>query len=291
MTPRSIRRAAERKARKLARKAEKANLHTAEPSVPVELPPAPADFSEICLPPRSANLPPVDPPRSNPMSANPTPADLPPISAARLAANRANAQHSRGPVTDAGKAVSCRNNFRHGLAGSFMILSWEKEEEFDELYENLRAEHQPTGPTEVLLVESMAQHYWLRQRAMKLQYLSFRSDAPMVLDQKEFALYLRYQTTHDRAFHKALNLLIQLKRNRAREQAASQIGFESQKHKRAAEERKQAAEQRKQSAEKRCEELHHFAVSLAEAKVDHQKVLTLGARMPQTITALAERAA
>ncbi len=180
---------------------------------------------------------------------------------AQIAANKENAQHSCGPKTEAGKAASSMNNFRHGLAGSFMIMEWEKREEFDELFDNLRAEHNPDGPTEALLVESMTQHYWLRTRALKLQHLCFRSDLPHCEQPGELATYLRYQTTHQRAFHKCLNDLLKV---RAEKRKAA-IGFESQQHKQAGEARKQAAENRKQ-------ELHPMRVMLAEAEADHQEM-------------------
>ena len=54
------------------------------------------------------------------------------------------------------------------------------------------------------------------------------------------------------------------------------IGFESQKHKEAEETRRQANENRKQ-------DLHRWAVMLAEAKVDHQQVLTLDASLARDI--------
>ena len=199
--------------------------------------------------------------------------------ASQIEANRANAQHSTGPITPEGKAAVAQNNFRHGLAGSFMILDWENREEFDELVENLRAEHRPSSPTEVLLVESMARHYWLRQRAQRLQCLCFHNELPMVPEQnqKEFALYLRYQTTHERAFHKSLNDLLKLRAERRKEQ----IGFESQQARQAGESRKQAAENRKQ-------ELHTLAVLLAEAKVTHESARVLDQKVARTMTELAE---
>ena len=60
---------------------------------------------------------------------------------AQIAANRANSQLSTGPITDTGKAASSQNNFRHGFTGAFAILPWEKQEEFNNLLEELRAEH------------------------------------------------------------------------------------------------------------------------------------------------------
>lgn len=132
---------------------------------------------------------------------------------AQIAANQANAQQSTGPKTEAGKTTSSKNNFRHGLSGAFVILSWENADEYDQLLDGLRDEHQPATPTEALLVERMAQHWWIGQRALNLQQLCFHKDAPMVNPgtEKEFALYLRYQTTHERAFSKCLNDLNKLR--------------------------------------------------------------------------------
>ena len=42
-------------------------------------------------------------------------------SPAQLAANRANAQLSTGPRTEQGKAISSRNNFKHGFRGEFLF--------------------------------------------------------------------------------------------------------------------------------------------------------------------------
>jgi hypothetical protein len=241
MTPRSIRRAAERRARKLALKAAKQSTNTLR--------------DDHCN---------VDDPSSDSVcSASQGP------SAAQLLANRVNAQHSTGPKTEAGKAVSSVNNFRHGLAGKFLVLEWEDSGEFNELLENLHAEHQPASSTETLLVESMAQHYWLRQRALRLQHSIMDEKRPACEYPKELALYLRYQATHERAFYKCLNQLLNLraeKRKSVSQEAAlskraedTRIGFESQERKRKAEARKQ--------------ELHKWNVLLAEAKVDHRALL------------------
>jgi len=85
---------------------------------------------------------------------------------AQVAANQQNAKLSTGPKTEEGKAASSKNHLRHGFTGAFMILPWEKQEEFDTLLAELRAEHQPASMTETLLVEKMAQSFWLSQRAV-----------------------------------------------------------------------------------------------------------------------------
>lgn len=130
--------------------------------------------------------------------------------AAQIAANIANAQLSTGPKTPEGKAASSQNNFRHGCTGRFMLLPQESLREFQELTAALNEEHQPTTPTETLLVERMIQHFWLSQRAMRLQGFCFDNgfDQP---DLQKLSVYLRYQATHDRAFHKCLNELQKLR--------------------------------------------------------------------------------
>ena len=187
---------------------------------------------------------------------------------AQVAANRANSQSSTGPKSAKGKATICLNAFRHGLAGAFMILSDEAREDFDELHDGLRSEHKPETPTEVLLVESMAQHYWLKQRALRLQASCFDDDG--YCDEKDLALYLRYQTTHDRAFHKALNTLLKLRADKRR----TEIGFVSRQ--------RQAEEHtRKQATEKRKQELHKWKVLLAQAEVDHRVLQNVNLQTPE----------
>jgi hypothetical protein len=176
---------------------------------------------------------------------------------AQVAANRANSQHSTGPKSAEGKDRVCLNAFRHGLAGAFMILPDEVRDDFDELHEGLRAEHKPETPTEILLIESMAQHYWLKQRALRLQNFCFDDDGSC--DEKQLALFLRYQTNHDRAFHKALNTFLRLRADKKK----AEIGFVSQQ-------RKADEHARKQAAEKRREELHKWKVLRAEADIDHR---------------------
>jgi hypothetical protein len=69
-----------------------------------------------------------------------------------------------------------------------------------------------------------ALHFWLRRRALDLQETCFDGDG-QVFDEKRFTLYLRYQTTHERGFNKALNDLLKLRAEKHKQQ----IGFVSQK--------------------------------------------------------------
>jgi hypothetical protein len=174
--------------------------------------------------------------------------------AAQSAANQLNAQHSTGPKTPEGKATAALNHVKHGFAGAFRVLRWETQKEFDMLLDGLRSEHQPSTPTEAALVEHMAQSLWLIGRAARLQHETFNDEMAACNDPKQLALYLRYQATHERAFHRSLNQLLKLRAEKRKEE----IGFESQ--------------ERKRNDEARKQEIHKWAVSLAEAKLERQLV-------------------
>jgi hypothetical protein len=148
-------------------------------------------------------------------------ADLPELenglfSEARLAANRANSRLSTGPKTKEGKAASSQNSVRHGLAASFAILPWENGDEFYKLLEDLRSEHKPATPTEHLLVKDMAKYYWLIQRSLILQTRCLENESEE--DLARLSVYIRYQATHQRAFHRALSDFLKLRREQARQQ-------------------------------------------------------------------------
>ncbi|MBV9501353.1 MAG: hypothetical protein JO138_18445 [Acidobacteriaceae bacterium] len=203
---------------------------------------------------------------------------------AQIAANQQNATLSTGPVTQEGKDAICFNAFRHGLAGRFVILPHEDKHEFQELYFSLKAEHRPSTPTEHLLVERMAEHWWLAQRALYLQQLCF-GDSEICQDPKHLALYLRYQTTHDRGFHKCLNELLKLRAQKRK----AEIGFVS-------EERKRKEEAQKETDEVRKQELHEARVRLANARASHLEIdsdirQTIEAPLPATFASRSESCA
>ena len=213
MTSRQVRRerrAAERKARKaeLKRlKAAGANAGFVSQDPDLHIPPRPSRECERALSDIGF------------VSQNAAP------STKRAEMNRANAQHSTGPRSPEGKLASSRNSLKHGLASGELIIAGEDRTAFDALLRDLIEEHQPANVTESLLITEMAQSWWLAQRAIRLQNECFSEYG---VDEKRLSLFLRYQTTHERAFHKALNTLLRLKQSRAHEQAASKIGFVSQ---------------------------------------------------------------
>lgn len=163
---------------------------------------------------------------------------------AQIQANRANAEHSTGPRTEQGKANSCRNNIRWGFRGRFTVLANESQEEFDTLLDRLRAEQRPQCIAEDVLILQMAQHFWLTQRAQLLCDLALEQGTADANPDKTFSLWLRYQTTNQRGFHKCLDQLLKIRAQRFKEA----IGFERQK------EQSRAREQPETRAQARTEQ-------------------------------------
>jgi hypothetical protein len=146
----------------------------------------------------------------------------------RAETNRANSQFSTGPSTPEGKLASSRNSIKHGLASHQTIIRGEDPAAFEALLADLLAEHQPATGTECLLVHQMAQTHWLGQRALRLQNECFTEAG---INEKRLALFLRYGTTHNRAFHKALADLHRLQKERRKSEmahTAPRTGFASQ---------------------------------------------------------------
>jgi hypothetical protein len=207
MSARTIRRAAERHALKQARKA----------GVPVT----------VAVEPLQSTI------EHESSSAIPEPGlpfpSLDEISSAKLAANRANAQFSTGAKSPETRATCAQNHTIHGLArhenGNFKILTSEDANAFEAFKQSLIEEHAPTTPTQSILVANMAQSHWLAQRAQRLQDFCIDPDTGAVVDDKKFSLYVRYETTHTRAFHKCLQDLLKLRA----ETRKAERGFEAQR--------------------------------------------------------------
>jgi hypothetical protein len=200
------------------------------------------------------------------------------LSPRKLEANRQNAQQSTGPTSEEGKATSSRNNFRHGFTGAFCLLPHESREEFDQLVADLSEEHQPATVTESILVNDMARHYWLHQRALRMQEECFSFDLTAPDTQKQLDLFVRYGGTHERAFARCLAALLKLRKDKL----ALERGFESQERERARERSRQAEQQSPQpqapeaereddAAEWYCESLENLPKILAQIQKDRDE--------------------
>jgi hypothetical protein len=222
MSQRTVRRAEARNARKLARKA----------GFPIPPATTPETVAAAALP----REPVLNTPESEtatsvldiPEPGFPFPS-LKEISPARLTANRANAQRSTGATTQAGREASSQNHTLHGLArhtnGTFKLTAEEDVIGFEAFKQSLIAEHQPATPTESILINTMVESHWLANRALRLQDTCLDPHTGAITSEKTFSLYMRYQTTHTRAFHKALNDLLKLRA----EKRKAELGFEAQR--------------------------------------------------------------
>jgi hypothetical protein len=183
----------------------------------------------------------------------------PAISAAKLTANIANAQLSTGAVTPEGKAVVSQNATRHGLTGKFRVLPNESQDDFDRLLAAFLRDEQPADQEEIEMVHFMAEATWLSRRSVRLQdqaIILIENGTPEERKEgyRNLALYLRYMTSHDRAYSRYAADL----RKRRNERLKRDRGFVSQKYREAAELRREAAEHRRDANENRKKELHEL---------------------------------
>jgi len=138
MTPRNIRRAAERKARKAAAKAAKQAIPTQSEAQPVR-----DEFAGL--------------------------------SAAQLVANRANALFSSGPRTAEGKAKVSLNAVKTGLTGHTVLLPSDDAAHYQDHLLAYQKEFEPSGPQESLLVQSLADTAWRLLRIPALEMAIYAS--------------------------------------------------------------------------------------------------------------------
>jgi hypothetical protein len=127
-----------------------------------------------------------------------------------------------GPRTEAGKAVSSRNAVKHNLCAK--RLTGTDLEELNAIRAKLDDEWEPSTETERILLDQMALNQWRMDRALSLELNAFDNDQ---LDPALLALALRYRTTAERSFYKALAELQRL-RTAMREDALRQQKIDAQ---------------------------------------------------------------
>jgi hypothetical protein len=133
---------------------------------------------------------------------------------AQITANRLNSQQSTGPITDAGKAASSANSFKHGLTATRIAPA--DRAEFEALERDLRNEFQAVTPTEERLVDTMIMAAWSLKRCLELQeqlwQLLTQGDQPKTMAQayledckgpRAIDKLHRYIRDHERTFERA----------------------------------------------------------------------------------------
>jgi hypothetical protein len=141
-------------------------------------------------------------------------------------------------------------------------------------------EHLPATPTESILLKGMAESHWLASRAQRLQDTCMHPDTGDIADDKKFSLYMRYQTTHTRAFHKSLHDLLKLRG----EKRKAELGVEAQK-------RIEEAQRIKSERHEMKKETHNSDLLNKDAQIRHQIGLNAAhqAQSYQTIRGFVEK--
>ena len=163
----------------------------------------------------------------------------------QLEANRRNAAKSTGPRTPEGKARSSMNALTHGLTAETLCLPSEDPAALDAIHTGFRDSYQPTDFVEDALIQEASLHYWRLMRYMRMETGLFWYMYDTGADhQKRIPNYIfrpgndeerhtcrlggvarecssehdhfrslsRYETTIERAFHRALKSL-EMRRN------------------------------------------------------------------------------
>jgi hypothetical protein len=90
-------------------------------------------------------------------------------SLSQIEVNRRNGKLSKGPKTSEGKAIAAQNSLKHGLLAHQILLPNEDANKLAEMGERLRAELQPTGELESLLVDRIVELTWRLSRFGKIE--------------------------------------------------------------------------------------------------------------------------
>jgi hypothetical protein len=148
----------------------------------------------------------------------------------RTEVNRENSTHSTGPRTTEGKEIASRNTTKHGLTSTKVVLSYERQEEYDDLCASMISEYEPAEGQESRTVQQIAQNYWRLQRCARIETQMFenrlgvlkmaaRIDPKMKLngdeglsicfneDERAFDKFRRYQTTIERSYNTSVKQL------------------------------------------------------------------------------------
>ncbi len=193
----------------------------------------------------------------------------------QIEANRANAQSSQGPTSPTGKEAVSQNATTHGLTGRFIFFLERDHEIYNNMLKLLEEQLNAQSLLEQEIVEKMCQSLWRARRAVDLQdecidTLAFHTDEELTKEaHKRLELYLRYQTTHDRAYQR---YAAELRKFQSEKQKA-EIGFVSQQRSEAGEKRAQAQEIRREDKEVRTRERHETDLQLTLARFEHQNLL------------------
>jgi hypothetical protein len=114
------------------------------------------------------------------------------------------------------------NLSQYTLPSDKLALSYESPDALDTLKVKLRAEQQPANETEEILVNEMAEQFWRLRRARAIETSLLDSDQVLI---PHLTAIQRMMSSAERGFHKALNVLRQLQKDRGFVPQKQDTGF------------------------------------------------------------------
>jgi hypothetical protein len=114
------------------------------------------------------------------------------------------------------------NLSQYTLPSEKLALSSESPEALDTLKVKLRNEQQPVSETEEILVNEMAEQFWRLRRARAIETSLLDSDQVLI---PHLTAIQRTMSSAERGFHKALNVLRQLQKDRGFVPQKQESGF------------------------------------------------------------------
>jgi hypothetical protein len=150
----------------------------------------------------------------------------------QIAANQDNALKSTGPRTPEGKRKSSKNALKHGLLSREVLLPDGEEKTVLEAFgSRLRADLEPVGELEDLLVDRIITAAWRLRRVLRLEVKLFSQTSSDIMDRNiplgisgsfvlcaseddAFSKLSRYETAIERGMYRALHEFQRLKEAR-----------------------------------------------------------------------------
>jgi hypothetical protein len=161
-----------------------------------------------------------------------------PRSAAQIAASRANGSQSKGPKTEAGKAAASHNRVSHGFRASHVCLQNEDATAYEDHLAAYITRYAPIDKPETDLVGLLASSMWQIMRNNSIEVALFDIEISNLGDEirrtyenmdeygrialafkkangdNALELLRRYRSTSERAYHRALQALEQIQKDR-----------------------------------------------------------------------------
>jgi hypothetical protein len=117
-----------------------------------------------------------------------------------------------GPRTPEGKAISSQNATKHGCRSNKLVLRHENPDEYEALFDKWWEQYQPQDHAEETLVEQLVNNHWLLKRAtLRVEEIEWENPLNPRLwtdsHHRKLALFTRYKTAAERAFHKSFRVV------------------------------------------------------------------------------------